>query len=70
MLGLPGGVKIHKEAAFGEGEGPIWIKTMECWGNETSLLSCPSATWEPNYYCKHMEDVGIECLLSEPQRFA
>lgn len=69
MLGLPSGVKIHKEAAFGEGEGPIWIKTMECWGNETSLLSCPAATWEPNYYCKHMEDVGIECLLSEPVEY-
>jgi len=69
MLGLPGGVKIHKEAAFGEGEGPIWIKTLECYGNESSLVNCPAATWEPNYYCKHMEDVGIECLLTEATEY-
>ena len=81
MLGLPGGVKIHNQAAFGEGEvrldiylytvtistmqGPIWIKTIECWGNESSLAACPGAVWEHNYYCKHSEDVGLECLLTQ-----
>ena len=82
MLGLPGGVKIHNQAAFGEGEvrldismsdylylftmqGPIWIKTIECWGNESSLALCPGAVWEHNYYCQHSEDVGLECLLTQ-----
>ena len=64
MLGLPGGVKIHTQAAYGEGQGPIWIKTIECYGNETSLKHCPGVAWEHNYYCKHSEDVGLECLLT------
>ena len=64
MLGLPGGVKIHNQAAYGEGKGPIWIKTIECNGTETSLKQCPGASWEHNYYCKHSEDVGLECLLT------
>ena len=65
MLGLPGPVKVHSDAAFGEGEGPIWIKTIECQGNETDLKLCPGTSWEHNYYCKHSEDVGLECLLTE-----
>lgn len=65
MLGLPGPVKIHPEAAYGEGEGPIWIKTIDCQGNETDLKLCPGTSWEHNYYCKHSEDVGLECLLTE-----
>ena len=64
MLGLPGPVKIHTQAAYGEGAGPIWIKAIECWGNETSLRECPGAVWEHNHYCKHSEDVGLECLLT------
>ena len=46
-------------------QGPIWIKTIECWGNESSLAACPGAVWEHNYYCKHSEDVGLECLLTQ-----
>ena len=65
MLGYPGGVRVHMEAAYGEGEGPVWVRGLECWGNETSLADCPSATWEPNYYCQHREDVGVDCLLTE-----
>merc|ERR1719431_925520 len=65
MLGFPGGVRVHMEAAYGEGAGPVWVRAMECEGNETSLRHCPAASWEPNYYCQHREDVGVECLLTE-----
>ena len=65
MLGFPGGVRVHLEAAYGEGSGPVWVRGMECWGNETSLAACPAAVWEPNFYCQHREDVGVECLLTE-----
>ena len=29
------------------------------------MKDCPGAVWEHNYYCKHSEDVGLECLLTE-----
>ena len=68
MLGLPGPVNVHSNAAYGQGQGPIWIKTIECRGNETDLKKCPGTIWEHNYYCKHSEDVGLECLLTEDLR--
>ena len=64
MLGFPGGVRIHKEAVFGPGEGPIWINNILCNGNETRIDQCPSPAWGPNYQCKHSEDAGLECLLN------
>ena len=67
MLGFPGGVNIHKEGTFGPGRGPIWINNILCNGNETSLDKCPSPPWGPSYQCKHLEDVGIECLLNSFQ---
>ena len=63
MMGLPGPVKIHTQAAYGEGAGPIWIKTIECWGNETSLRDCPGSVWEHNHYCKPYVLVSEQCIL-------
>ena len=65
MLGLPGPNSVHSKAAYGPGQGPIWIKTIECRGDEADLKRCPGTIWEHNYYCKHSEDVGLECLLTE-----
>ena len=63
MLGFPGGVKIYPEAAFGPGSGPIWVNNILCHGNESKLTDCPAPAWGPSYQCKHLEDIGIECLL-------
>ena len=68
MLGFEGSVPIiHKEAAYGEGEGPIWIRNIHCKGNENSLKDCPSPEWRPVWECKHTEDVAIECLPERPR---
>ena len=67
MMGFPGGVRIHHDATFGPGTGPIWINNILCNGNETSLEQCPSPAWGPSYQCKHLEDVGVECLLNSYQ---
>merc|ERR1719392_595944 len=40
---------------------------MECWGNETSLAACPSAVWEPNFYCQHREDARYGVLGQRDQ---
>ena len=63
MLGFEGRVpKVHQEAAFGEGEGPIWIRNIHCKGTENSLKECKSPEWKPDWVCKHTEDVAIDCL--------
>ncbi|QQP49145.1 Serine protease 79, partial [Caligus rogercresseyi] len=56
---------IHGQAAFEAGEGPIWIDSIRCDGTESTLKDCHSASWSPSYKCKHMEDVGMECLPKE-----
>ena len=63
MLGFEGKLPvIRKEAAFGKGKGPVWIRNIHCKGNEDSLKDCASPEWKPDWACKHTEDVGIECL--------
>ncbi len=68
MLGFGERVRavVHSEAAFGAGWGPIWVQNLACRGSEAHLRDCRSPPWEPTYQCKHLEDVGVECIL--PQR--
>ena len=35
---------------------------MECDGYEDSLEECTAAAWRPSHECKHLEDVGVECV--------
>ena len=63
MLGFESSIAIiHKEAAFNAGSGPIWINSIVCNGNEGNLRECKSADWSPSFQCKHVEDVGVECI--------
>ena len=64
MLGLQGRAIVHSDAAFNPGSGPIWIRNVECEGDEDSLEDCRTAasSWRPTQECKHLEDVGVECI--------
>ena len=37
---------------------------MECEGDEDSLEDCraSASSWRPTQECKHLEDVGVECV--------
>ncbi len=58
---------VHSEAAFGAGKGPIWVQNVACRGGEESLEKCRSPAWQPTYQCKHLEDVGVECVPYRPK---
>ena len=65
---LQGRAIVHSDAAFDPGSGPIWLRNVECEGDEESLEECrtaaaASSSWpRPTQECKHLEDVGVECV--------
>jgi hypothetical protein len=70
MLGFESSTAIvHSEAAFNQGSGPIWIDSIVCTGDESSLRDCKSSGWKPTFNCRHLEDVGIECIPRQYSRF-
>lgn len=60
QLGCGPAVEALKEAAFGQGTGPIWLSGVKCKGNESSLWDCPPGTWG-NSDCGHKEDAAVIC---------
>ena len=63
MLGFENSLAVvHSDAAFNPGTGPIWINGISCKGYEANLKDCASTEWNPSYQCKHLEDVGVECI--------
>ncbi|XP_013366967.1 PREDICTED: scavenger receptor cysteine-rich type 1 protein M130 isoform X1 [Chinchilla lanigera] len=61
QLGCGKAVKALKEAAFGQGTGPVWLSHVQCAGNETSLWDCPARQWGHSD-CGHKEDAAVQCL--------
>ncbi|XP_012372886.2 antigen WC1.1-like [Octodon degus] len=47
-------------AAFGPGNGTIWMDEVKCSGWEPSLWACGMAPWGQSD-CKHEEDAGVRC---------
>uniref|UniRef100_UPI00358E93DF neurotrypsin-like isoform X1 n=2 Tax=Myxine glutinosa TaxID=7769 RepID=UPI00358E93DF len=60
QLGLGGPAKAKSSAHYGEGAGPIWLKSVQCTGNEISLDECPRST-KRRHKCGHRNDAGVSC---------
>ena len=49
-------------AYFGEGSGPIWLDSVTCIGNESTLALCHHLGVNVKTYCRsHYEDAGVRC---------
>ena len=64
QLGFAGAVAANKSAAFGQGEGKIWMYEVQCTGNESSFKECNHQGWA-FYYCSHREDAGVMCTTGD-----
>jgi len=56
-------LQAYSSAAFGEGEGEIFLDNVQCTGNERNLDECQHNGWGNNN-CRHYEDAGVACYNS------
>ena len=42
---------------------PVWLSSVSCAGNESSLLDCSARHWQPGN-CSGADGVGVSCLAS------
>jgi len=47
-------------ATFGQGDGPIFLDSVECTGDESSLAECQHQG-VASHDCSHSEDAGVVC---------
>ena len=48
-------------AGFGQGSGSIWLDSVTCTGNESTLASCGHLGVNITKSCTHSEDAGVRC---------
>ena len=51
------------EAAYGEGDGPIFLTGLDCNGTEENVLLCPTTrSFFTSIFCQdHTNDAGVIC---------
>ena len=60
MLNFSRALRAHNGAFFGSGNGKIWLKSVRCAGNESSILRCGYSGWDIDS-CGHHEDASVIC---------
>ncbi|KAK1784309.1 hypothetical protein P4O66_019950, partial [Electrophorus voltai] len=60
QLGCGKALRADGSAAFGAGEGVIWLNRVKCRGDEIHLWDC-SYSLKKHTDCSHIEDAGVTC---------
>ena len=60
QLGYGRALTALNTAAFGRGQGKIWMNNVQCTGNESSLTDC-AHNGLGNANCSHSKDAGVVC---------
>ncbi|XP_075144197.1 scavenger receptor cysteine-rich domain-containing protein DMBT1-like [Leptodactylus fuscus] len=65
QMGCGNALAFYNRAAFGQGQGPIILDDVQCYGNELHLWDCPHRGFLI-HNCGHYSAVGVVC--SGPQQ--
>ena len=65
QLGFGSSGAAIRSAGYGQGSGPIWLDSVTCTGNESTLASCGHFGVNITRSCSHSEDAGVRCSLEE-----
>ena len=57
----PTGAVARSNAVYGQGMGSVFLSTLQCIGNESSLTSCAGADFLDSSPCPHNRDAGVMC---------
>ena len=61
QLGFGSSGTANKSAGFGQGSGSIWLDSVTCTGNESTLASCGHLGVGITTSCDHSEEAGVIC---------
>ena len=61
MMGFPPATAALGSAVFGQGKGVLWLDTLNCVGNESSILECEHGVFGNIKACSHYSDSGVMC---------
>ena len=61
QLGFGSSGTAIRSASFGQGSGSIWLDSVICTGNESTLASCGHLGVNITRFCNHSEDAGVRC---------
>ena len=60
QLGLFNGYTTRQDQ-FGSSSGPVWIRQVNCSGNESKLSYCIHSGTGNIGSCSHVQDVAVQC---------
>ena len=60
QLGFYSSVRAYGSARYGKGTGPIWLSSLSCIGNESSLFDCDQSSVSTKN-CTHSDDAAVYC---------
>ena len=61
QLGFGSSGTAIESAGFDQGSGSIWLDSVTCTGNESTLASCGHLGVGITRSCNHYEDAGVRC---------
>ena len=61
MLGFHSATAALGSAVFGRGHGFVWLHTLNCTGNESSILECKHGVFGSATACRHYSVSGVMC---------